>query len=157
MTNLALRTLTTEAELAALAPQWDALVTAAPRPSPFMLHAWLLVWWRHFGEGSSLEVHAAFRDGRLVGALPLFTRRERGLRITAFVGGGASALGDVLVAPGADVDAVARGLASRAATVKHDLVDVFGLPAESRLAEAAGEGLRLLERVEAPVLDLGPG
>ena len=31
----------------ALAPEWDALVEAAPRPSPFMLHGWLDEWWRH--------------------------------------------------------------------------------------------------------------
>ena len=156
MTALDLRTLTTAEEVAALADEWDALVVAAPRPSPFLLNTWIAEWWRHYGDGSSLEVHVAFDGDRLVGALPLYTRRERGLRVTAFVGAGASALGDLLLAPAAGPD-VAAALAQRAVAARHDLFDLFGLPGESRLAAAAGAGLRLIERVEAPVLDLRAG
>jgi CelD/BcsL family acetyltransferase involved in cellulose biosynthesis len=157
MSELELRTLASIDEVSALEDEWDALVTAAPRPSPFLLNAWIVEWWRHYGDGASLHVHTARRDGKLVGALPLYTRRERGLRITAFVGAGASALADVLVAAGEEDQAVPRALVEGARAARHDLVDVFGLPDSSRLAAAVGPNLRLIERVEAPVLDLSPG
>jgi hypothetical protein len=52
--------LSTGAELAALAPAWDDLVGAMPRPSPFLLNAWLVEWWRHYGADGRLAVRAAF-------------------------------------------------------------------------------------------------
>src|ERR1700694_4040438 len=82
--SVEVRPLTIEADFAALADQWDALVRAAPRPGPFLLHSWLLEWRRHYGEGAALEVHVAMRGDRLVAALPLCTRRRRALRVTEF-------------------------------------------------------------------------
>ena len=155
--GLDVRTITTEEELSLLGPEWDELVRASPRPSPFLLHAWILEWWRHLGAGAALEVHVARRGDRLVGILPFCTRRHRGLRITEFVGGGASALADVLLAEGEGDDTV-WALAGRAAAQPHDLADLFGLPESSRLAAALGTTrLRLIQRVEAPVLDLSAG
>ena len=37
---VALATVSTGEEFEALAHEWDGLVRAMPRPSPFMLHAW---------------------------------------------------------------------------------------------------------------------
>ncbi len=74
--GIELRTLTSLDELAPLQREWDALVRLMPRPSPWLLHGWLAEWWKHYGEGADLRVHVAFRDGRLVGALPLFVRRS---------------------------------------------------------------------------------
>ena len=54
----------------ALAGEWDDLVRAMPRPSPFLLHGWLAEWWRHYGEGAEFAVQVARSDGRLAGALP---------------------------------------------------------------------------------------
>jgi CelD/BcsL family acetyltransferase involved in cellulose biosynthesis len=150
--GLSLDTIRDASALAPLEDEWDALVRAMPRPSPFLLHCRVLAWWRHYGEGSELAVHVARRDGRLVGALPLVVRRTKGLRVAEFVGGGTSALADVLLAAGED----ARPLVQRAAADGFDYADLFGLPGESRLA-AAAPGLRLVERVEAPVLDLTRG
>lgn len=142
---------------AALAGEWDALVRAMPRPSPFLVHAWLGVWWRHQGAGATLQVHVARRQGRLVGALPLFVRPRLGMRVARFLGGRESALADLLLADGA-ADEVAVALVESALAAGNDLVDVFGLPAGSRLATAAGPGrLRLIPRVEAPVLELPRG
>jgi CelD/BcsL family acetyltransferase involved in cellulose biosynthesis len=155
--TLELRTISTPEGLSSLAGEWDDLVLAAPRPSPFLLHAWLDEWWRHYGDGKTLAVHVALRDGRLVAALPLYVHRRRGLRVAEFVGGRASALADLLLAPG-EADETARALAERAEKGDHDLADLFGLPGGSVLARAlAPERLRLIERVEAPVLDLSPG
>jgi CelD/BcsL family acetyltransferase involved in cellulose biosynthesis len=101
-------------------------------------------------------VHVARRDGRLVGALPLCTFRRRGLRVIQFVGGPTSALADVLLAPG-EGPATAAALTEQAARSPHDVADVFGLPVDSRFAAALGAKLRVVERVEAPVLDLSDG
>jgi CelD/BcsL family acetyltransferase involved in cellulose biosynthesis len=138
--------------------EWDDLVEAMPRPSPYLLHGWLCEWWRYYGEGRRLRVHVARRDGRLVAALPLCIRERRLVRTLEFMGGGTSALADVLLADGED-PAVGEALVERAAAgSEHDFADFFGLTGDSRLATALGPSrLRLVPRVEAPVLDLSAG
>jgi CelD/BcsL family acetyltransferase involved in cellulose biosynthesis len=150
-------TVSSFAELARLGGSWDELVRAMPRPSPFLLHAWLMEWWRFYGGGADLAVHVALRGNRLVGALPLCTRRHLGLRVTEFVGGNGAILADLLVAPGEEAAAVGP-LIERIDSAGHDFVDLFGLPGLSRLVAALPEGtFRLVERLEAPVLDLDDG
>jgi CelD/BcsL family acetyltransferase involved in cellulose biosynthesis len=154
---LRIETVTSEAGFIELAGSWDDLVRAMPRPSPFLLHAWLLEWWRHYGRGADLVVHVAFRGDGLVGALPLCTRRRFGLRVSEFVGGTWAILADALVASGEDARAVVAALAERIADSEHDFANLFGLPGSSRLVAALPQGsLRLVQRLEAPVCDLGP-
>ena len=153
---LTVETVSSERALSGLAHQWDALVRSSPRPSPFLLNDWLVEWWRHYGDGSELTVHVAFRSGRLVGALPLCVRRKRGLRVTSFVGGDPG-LADVLLAEGEDLSTAAT-LTRRAVAADQDFADLSGLPADSRLVAAFGpSALTLIERAEAPVLDLTRG
>jgi len=154
--QLLLDTVTTEAAFGELAPEWDALVVAAPRPSPFMLHAWLAEWWRHYGTGAELAVTVARRDGRLAAALPLFVRRKQGVRVGTFLGGNHSELADLLLLDPRDGEA-ARGVVERARAGSFDYVDLFGLPGGSRLAGLGEADLTLIERADAPVLDLSPG
>jgi CelD/BcsL family acetyltransferase involved in cellulose biosynthesis len=150
-------TLATEESFAEVRKDWNALVRAMRRPSPFMLHGWLFEWWRHYGEGCELAVQAAFRDGRLVGALPLIVLSRRGLKVATFVGGKQSAPADLLLADGEDV-AVGGELAARAASSGHDYAELFGLSADSLLASVVGgSGLHLFERIAAPVLDMSAG
>ena len=150
-------TITTGEGFDALRDEWDELVLAMPRPSPFLLHAWIAAWWRHAeGEGWRLRVHVARREGRLVAALPLAVRRKGALRIAQFAGGHLSALADLMLAPGAGPDE-AGALLELVAAGDHDHVDVFGLPADSNLARAAGSALKLIPRAESPVLELGRG
>jgi CelD/BcsL family acetyltransferase involved in cellulose biosynthesis len=150
-----IETVTSEPDFVRLADSWDELVAAMPRPSPFLLHGWLLEWWRHYGGGADLAVHVAYRRGRLVGALPLCIRRRHGLRVCEFLGGTWALLADLLVADGDDAPAVA-GLVERAASSGHDYANLFGLPGSSRLVAALPpDALRLVERLEAPVVDLG--
>jgi CelD/BcsL family acetyltransferase involved in cellulose biosynthesis len=148
---------TTLAEFERLAPEWDALVLATSRPSPFLLHGWLSAWIRGFLQDGQLHVETLRHDGRLVAALPLCVRRRGGLRRMEFLGGGESALGDLLVS--AERGAVSLSdLVGRIGDIDHDFADLFGLPGGSRLEQALGpEQLRLIERVEAPVLDLPDG
>ena len=155
--GLRIETISSESDFAQLGSSWDDLVQAMPRPSPFLLHTWLLEWWRHYGGESELAVHVAFRGDRLVGALPLSISRRLGLRVTEFVGGTWATLADLLVAPGEEAQVVGA-LAERIATSRHDFANLFGLPGSSRLAAALPPGaLRLVERLEAPVLDLKGG
>lgn len=152
--GLTLETISSSDAFARLRGEWDHLVRAMPRPSPMLLHGWLHEWWRHYGEGGSLAIHVAYRDGRLVGALPLCVRSRLGLRVLTFLGGKHSALADLLVAPGEGL-AAGTALAGRVGSSDHDFADLFGLPGGSRLMHALGDSqLRLVQRAEAPVLDI---
>jgi CelD/BcsL family acetyltransferase involved in cellulose biosynthesis len=154
-TPLAYDLVTTQAELDALAGEWDELVRAMPRPSPFMLHAWVTSWWRHYGGDLQLRVHVVRRGERLVGALPLQVGRASGLRVAAFLGGTLTNFADALVEPGED--GVTDRLASAALRSGQDYARLHGLDAGARIARALGPRLELVERVEAPVLDLSAG
>jgi CelD/BcsL family acetyltransferase involved in cellulose biosynthesis len=148
-------TITEASELAALADEWDALVRAMPRPSPFLLYGWVAEWLAHYGRGARPAVHVAFRDGALVGALPTILRRRWGLTVASFVGGSTSVLADILLAPG---EGAATALAlTELAAAQCDVAFFFGLPLGSRLGAALGDRATLVERLEAPVLDLGDG
>jgi CelD/BcsL family acetyltransferase involved in cellulose biosynthesis len=155
--GLSFETISSDASLAALAAGWDDLVRAMPRPSPMLLHGWLTEWWRYYGEEGELAVQVAYRNGQLVGALPLCVRPKFGLGVLGFLGGNQSALADLLLADGESLS-VGAALSERATSSGQDLADLFGLPADSRLAAVLGPSrLRLIERSEAPVLDLDAG
>src|SRR5438067_8401460 len=151
------RTVDDGASFASLRGEWDQLVRAMPRPSPFMLHAWLTEWWRHFGDRRRLCVQTARVGGELVAALPLCIDERGPLRTLRFMGAGRSTLGDLLLAGRAPAP-IPRAVVERAARSGQHVADLFGLPGGSRLAAAAEPGeLCLVPRLEAPVLDLTPG
>jgi CelD/BcsL family acetyltransferase involved in cellulose biosynthesis len=138
---------------AELSGAWDDLVRAMPRPSPFLLHAWLLEWLRHYGGASELAIHAAFRDEKMVGAFPLVSKRRRGLRVATFPGGQQSSLADVLLAP-PETPSTGAALIDRA-SAEHDFAELFGLDGDSHVARIATPGrLHLFRRADAPVLEL---
>lgn len=138
-----------------LGGEWDALVRAMPRPSPFLLHGWLTCWWRSFGDGGALAIEVARWQGRLVAALPLYLHSRLGLSVAEFLGSPHSALADLLLdpkEPAAVGDELARSLARSSLA---DYADLYGLPKASRIAAALGPELDVVERVESPVLELG--
>jgi CelD/BcsL family acetyltransferase involved in cellulose biosynthesis len=151
--ELALESASTLGAFDALADEWDELVRAMPRPSPFMLHSWLREWWRHYGDGADMTVHLVRRGGRLVGALPAYIRSRRGVRVAAFIGAADAWIADLLLARGAEPE-VGLALVGLLARSGADFVDFGGLPGRSRLAATLNGGLRTIERVEAPVLEL---
>ena len=138
------------------AATWDALVATMPRPSPFMLSAWLEPWWSHFGRARSMRVEAAFLDGELVGGLPLEIERRRGVTVGRFMGREHAALGDVLARDDVAQDVV-PGIMMRLGGVGADYLDLFGTAREGRLFGAIEGAEALVERVQAPVLDLRSG
>jgi CelD/BcsL family acetyltransferase involved in cellulose biosynthesis len=149
-------TITSLDELGRVRAEWDELVRALPRPSPFLLHAWLDAWWRHYGQGAGLAIPTVRADGALVAAAPLFVRRHLGVSVTGFIGGEHSALADLLLAPGADPRILER-LATRLESQDPGYLDAHGLPRGSRLADVLGDRIEVIARVEAPVLDLAGG
>jgi CelD/BcsL family acetyltransferase involved in cellulose biosynthesis len=147
------KVISSESAFAELGGTWDDLVRAMPRPSPFLLHAWMLEWLRHYGGPSELAVQAVFRDGTLVGAFPLVHKTRRGLRVARFPGGQQCSLADLLLAPSED-PTTAAALVERASS-EHDFAELFGLGGDSQVARAAAPGrLHLFERADAPVLEL---
>jgi CelD/BcsL family acetyltransferase involved in cellulose biosynthesis len=137
-----------------LAGEWDALVLAMPRPSPFLLHGWLVEWWRHFGAGAQLAVVVGRRDGRLVTAAPIYVRRARGVKVARFLGGHESALADLLLARD-EPESTRQLLIAELRNQAFGYVDLFGLPGGTALEHVAG--LAIFERVEAPVLLMPEG
>jgi CelD/BcsL family acetyltransferase involved in cellulose biosynthesis len=142
-------------EFEALAGEWDDLVRVMPRPSPFLLHGWLAEWWRHHGDHAELAIDVVRRDGRLVGALPLVVRRRASLRVAGFPGGQCAVLSDLMLSD--DADASVSALLTETLAGRCDVADLHGLPADSRIAAALGPRLALIERIEAPVLDIAGG
>jgi CelD/BcsL family acetyltransferase involved in cellulose biosynthesis len=154
--TLTFDTVSTEESFLALGGEWDRLVRAMPRPSPALLHGWLLEWWRHYGDDAELAVQIAQREGRLVGALPVCIRRRMGLRVLTFIGGDHCPLADLLLADGESA-ATAAALTERAASTRPDFADLFGVPADGRLTQQLSGSAHAIERAEAPVLDLDAG
>jgi len=144
-------------EFAAVADSWNDLVRAMRRPSPYLLHEWLLAWARHYVPQGNLRVVTAHRGERLVGGFPLYLVRVRGMRVIRFLGGSQSALCDLVMRPDGDED-VQMLLLDAARQSGHDFADLFGFPLDGRLSGARELArLEVLERVEAPILDLSPG
>src|SRR6476646_2510656 len=127
LADSAVETITTGAGLESLAAEWDGLVRAMPRPSPFLLHGWLAEWWRSFGDGNQLTVVTARRDGQLVGAVPAFIRRSGIVRVARFLGAHESALADVMLGAGESAT-TGRALVDELGRQPFDYADLFGLP-----------------------------
>jgi CelD/BcsL family acetyltransferase involved in cellulose biosynthesis len=84
-------------------------------------------------------------------------RRRYGLRVLSFVGGEDSSLADVLVEDDVRGE-IESALVERGTSAGHDFAELSGLSAESRFVKVLGPSrLSLVERSEAPVLDLTPG
>jgi CelD/BcsL family acetyltransferase involved in cellulose biosynthesis len=149
-----IRRLASIEELDDLGDAWDGLVRASPRPSPFLLRDWLVPWWAEFADDAGLDVAVAERGGRPVAALPLCVRRRAGIAVAGFAGGTYAEIADVLLAEDESA-AVARELVH---SFRGDVLHVFGLPAESVLADAlAPSAPKLVLRAEGPVVSLAGG
>ena len=48
--SLTCQVLTALSDVAALAPDWHELLEATGRPEPMLSPAWLLTWWRVYGQ-----------------------------------------------------------------------------------------------------------
>ena len=155
-TRLSVRALTDASAIAQIGATWDALVEGMPRPSPYLLSGWVRAWLEESSFASQPYVVLAERGNDLVGIAPFAIQRHGRTSIAMFAGAHESALGDVLLAPGEPPE-TARALLGALPASGADALDVFGLPASSALAEAAGSRMRVIERVEAPVTEMPEG
>ena len=147
-------TLSSIGELEPLEAEWDGLVRAMRKPTPFLLHGWVMAWLRQYADEAEPAIHVARRSGRLVAALPFVLRRRWRMRLASFVGDDHPFV-DVLLASGEKFE-TARALANYA-TLNHDSASLGIISAESAIVEACGKSLRLVPRVSAPVVDISSG
>jgi CelD/BcsL family acetyltransferase involved in cellulose biosynthesis len=154
--TLDIRTSTSLEELGSLAQEWDDLVAAAPRPSPYLLRAWVEEWLRGPGADAAVAVVSAHRDGRLVGLLPTCVIRRHGLRMLSFLGDHESWCADLLLAPD-EPGSTASALLEEVRSCRFDVAAITGLPGTSLLEAAAGRELGAIARVGAPILDMPDG
>lgn len=91
----------TPARLAEIGPAWDALWRRGGQ-GVFQSHGWISAWCnaRHAPGASRLCVALCWADGRLAAALPLATRRHRGVRVLEWAAKECSDYCDALVEPG---------------------------------------------------------
>ena len=155
-TLLAVRAVTDAAALAPLRDAWDGLVERMPRPSPYLLSAWVAAWLAEPEFEARPYVLVAERAGELVGFAPFALQRRGHAEVALFAGAHESALADIVVAPG-EPPATAQMLLDSLPPSGADVLDVFGLPGESLLARAAGPRLRAIQRVESPVTEMPDG
>jgi CelD/BcsL family acetyltransferase involved in cellulose biosynthesis len=141
VSDLRVEEITTAEGLAALAPEWTGLWQLAPGATPFQAPAWLIPWWRHFGQ-RELVALCAFQGDQLAGLLPLYIYEEPPQRKLLPVGIGISDWLDALCLPGREHEVAAALLAAIARrAARFDLCDLQPLPPESLLLEAAADGL----------------
>jgi CelD/BcsL family acetyltransferase involved in cellulose biosynthesis len=140
------RTVRSEAEFDALASEWDRLVLALDRPTPFLLHGWCAEWLSRNPGSARLAVEIAVSDGRLLAALPFVSERwGAAFTVGRFIGGAGSVFGDALVAPDAPSWIVAA-LVDRASAGAIDFASLRNLPEGSNLATVAGSERLWLQR-----------
>lgn len=141
MGELRVEEVASAAGLDALAPAWTRLWCDAAGASPFQSPAWLIPWWRHFGQGQLVVLCARERD-ELRGLLPLYLYDEPPLCKLLPLGIGNSDWLDVIGAPGHERE-VARTLLAAIAQRAHrfDVCDLQPLPAASLLLRTEAPGL----------------
>jgi CelD/BcsL family acetyltransferase involved in cellulose biosynthesis len=86
------RVITRFSELEEFASEWDRLWALNSRRQIFNRFSWMRAWWRGYGSHVSLCTPVAFKDGKVVGILPL-VRSQMRLR---FLGEPGSDYNDVL-------------------------------------------------------------
>lgn len=139
-----------------LRAEWDPLVLATARPTPFMLHGWLEPWCALYRPERPIRVVTVRESGRLVGALPVAIKRRGPIRVGELAGG--IAFGDALVA-GAEPAEVVPLLAAGLRGAPIDAVDFDGLAPQSLLvAHLARAGrVRAAEAIPAPSMAMPDG
>jgi CelD/BcsL family acetyltransferase involved in cellulose biosynthesis len=147
--------ISTAAGLEALRPEWLALWDRMPAATPFQSPAWLLPWWRRFGDGELLTLALRSR-GELAGLVPLYVHFDGNLRKLLPLGVGVSDYLDPLL-EGDHAAAVLEHLRRRAD--RFDRLDLENLGPGSPLLEAAAPGWRdqVRDGEPCPVLHLPDG
>ena len=136
-------------QLQEFVPIWSALWKADVYATPFQHPAWLLPWWRHFGQ-PDLRAIVLRRQGRPIGLLPLYLYSgvEPGApRKLLALGAGTTDYLDGIFAPGCTVAHVRQAFELLAAEDTWNTLDILQLRPGSLLARALAEtpGVRAIE------------
>ena len=134
--------------LDAVRAEWNVL--AAETGNIFATWEWTSIWWRHFGRGRELLMHACYSgEGRLFALLPLYLSSVRPLRMARFLGHReADQLGPICRPE--DRPSAARALLDVIRPQRLDLFVGESLPADE--GWPAFLGAKVLRRTGSPVL-----
>jgi CelD/BcsL family acetyltransferase involved in cellulose biosynthesis len=143
------------ASFQAMQPEWDALVLASPRPTPFLLHGWLAAWWTVYRPNLPMRCLTVRDDGRLVGALPLAVTRRGPVRVAVIAG--ARALGGDAIVAGADPHAVGAALTAVLQDEPLDVLDFDGVARDAVVTTCLSGPRRLIEVMAAPTMEMPDG
>jgi CelD/BcsL family acetyltransferase involved in cellulose biosynthesis len=126
---------------------WGRLAEASE--SIFATPEWMMLWYRHFGDGQELRSYTVHENGRLVALLPLVLWRSRRPRVLRFLGHGPSDQMGPVCAP-ADRPVAAAALEQALSDGGWDVLLAERLPTGELLAgDLRG---RELQREASPVL-----
>ena len=145
------RVLTSADAFAALASGWDAAVLAGPRPTPFVLHAWLMARIHALAPGTGLAILTVGDDDGIEAGVALAIERHGPLRVARLLSGEKVSHADAIGPDGGAVEAVVHALAR----LDCDVIALTGLLASSRLIRHGH--LHLARRVTSPLLRLDGG
>lgn len=137
--RLACARITSAEALEGVSAEWDELWARCPDATPFQSPAWLLPWWRAFGNGE-LHVFTFRQGGDLVAFVPLYIgpAPDGGARIVRLLGSGSSDYVDGLFLPGFEIAAANRCFTELGYLRAHwDRCDLLELRPASPLLRAA--------------------
>jgi CelD/BcsL family acetyltransferase involved in cellulose biosynthesis len=140
--------------LRARAREWNDVVSSSPRPSPFMLAEYVDAWWAAMAlPGEVPLLVAAELAGALVAVVPLYVRRDKGLRVVGMIGDHEAAPSDLCLSPQAGPDVAAAVVEAVRAHGGYDFARLGGLDAVGTLARPE-HGLHAVERIAGPIIEL---
>jgi CelD/BcsL family acetyltransferase involved in cellulose biosynthesis len=133
---------TTLEELADRRQEWRALASAGEFPSAFNDPAWVMAWWRHYGEGQEPWVFVLENaGGELSGLVMLALRRGPLARTLTFAADAWNGVETPLSAPGTEAELVAALLQALADRRRQwDAWRIGRLPTTSALADSLLHG-----------------
>ena len=78
------RLVTSEQQLAELAPAWRGLLADSAQAAPMLDPCWVVTWWKHYGRGRTLACGVFEAEGQLVGLAPFCLRSHWYKRILRY-------------------------------------------------------------------------
>lgn len=170
--GLTLQVIQDDDEWDAIGPAWDALYQACPTATTPVDFAWARTWWSVYGTTygpGGLRIVTAWRDGRLVAALPLYLNAGRGARFgertLQFLSTGEDEHEEVcpdyldLLCQPADAPVVAGAIWREVMGLSWDGLEWIDMPSGSPLLEAGllPPGTEAVSRGACPIADLEGG
>jgi len=122
-------------ELEAFAPEWERLWKADPQATPFQSSAWLIPWWRQFGQ-PGLRCLCIHVNGICEGFLPFYVYPNAEERQLLLLGAGTSDYLDGVFSSLCKVEDVRHALERLMVDQSWDVMIPTQLRPESKLLQA---------------------